>query len=159
VTMPADPVIVNHSDMPVLGSPHVATIGLLADATETGGALSVVRVTLAEGVAGAQPHRHRLGTELFYLLSGRAQVLVGDRLVQAAEGDLLVVPPDVPHAFAALPGHSADLLIVIAPGTDRFEYFRMLERVALGTLPGDSLLREQERFDTWFLSSPAWEQR
>jgi quercetin dioxygenase-like cupin family protein len=159
VTLPADPVIVNHSDMPVLGSPQVATIGLLADATETAGALSVVRVTLADGVAGAQPHRHTLGTELFYLLSGRAQVLVGDRLVLAGEGDLLIVPPAVPHAFAALPGHPADLLIVIAPGTDRFEYFRMLERIALGTLPGDSLLREQERFDTWFLSSPAWEQR
>ena len=159
MTMPADPVIVNHSDMPVLGSPHVATIGLLADATETGGALSVVRVTLADGVDGAQPHRHTLGTELFYLLSGRAQVLVGDRLMQAGEGDLLVVPPGLPHAFAALPGHPADLLIVIAPGTDRFEYFRMLERIALGTLPGDSMLREQERFDTWFLSSPAWEQR
>jgi quercetin dioxygenase-like cupin family protein len=157
--MPADPVIVNHSDIPVLGSPHVVTIGLLADATATGGALSVVRVTLADGADGAQPHQHRLGTELFYLLSGGAQVLVGDRLVQAGEGDLLVVPPGLPHAFAALPGHPADLLIVIAPGTDRFEYFRMLERIALGSLAGDSLLREQERFDTWFLSSPAWEQR
>jgi hypothetical protein len=29
----------------------------------------------------------------------------------------------------------------------------------LGTLPGDSLLHEQERFDTWFLTSSAWEQR
>lgn len=58
-----------------------------------------------------------------------------------------------------MPGHPADLLIVIAPGIDRFEYFRMLERVALGTLPRHSLLREQERFDTWFLSSPAWEER
>src|ERR1700691_309462 len=101
--MPADSVIVNHSDMPVLASPHVATIALLADATETGAALSVVRVTLADGVAGAQPHRHSLGTELFYLLSGRAQVLVGDRLVQAGGGDLLVVPPAVPHALGALP--------------------------------------------------------
>jgi quercetin dioxygenase-like cupin family protein len=159
VTMPADPVIVNHSEAPVLGHPDVATVGLLADAAATGGALSVVRVTLADGADGAQPHRHRLGTELFYLLSGRAQVLVGDQLVQAAEGDLIVVPPALPHAFAAIPGHPADLLIVIAPGTDRFEYFRMLERVALGTLPGDSLLREQERFDTWFVGSPAWEQR
>src|SRR6202012_4103360 len=96
------PVIVNHGDMPVLGSPQVATIGLLADASATGGALSVVRGTLAEGAAGAQPHRHRLGTELFYLLSGRAQVLVGDRLVQAGEGDLLLFPPSLPPAVAPL---------------------------------------------------------
>ena len=159
VTMSADPVIVNRGAMPVLGRPDIATVGLLADATATGGALSVVRVTLAEGADGAQPHRHTLGTELFYLVSGRAQILVGDRLVQAGEGDLLVVPPSLPHAFAALSGYPADLLIVITPGIERFDYFRILERVALGVLPPDSLLREQERFDTWFLSSPAWEQR
>jgi hypothetical protein len=41
----------------------------------------------------------------------------------------------MPHAFAAPPGSGADLLIVIIPGVERFEYFRHLARIAAGELP------------------------
>jgi hypothetical protein len=45
----------------------------------------------------------------------------------------------MPHAFAAARGSSADLLIVIAPGVERFEYFRRLIRVARGEDTPESL--------------------
>jgi quercetin dioxygenase-like cupin family protein len=152
-----DAVVVRGGDAETLGHPAFVTVGLLADAGDTGGALSVVRVSLAEGVDGARPHHHSHSAELFYTLSGQAQVLVGDRVLDAHEGDLLVVPNHLPHAFAAAPGETADLLVVLAPGIDRFEYFRILERVALGEVPAAELVKAQERFDTWFLDSDAWE--
>jgi hypothetical protein len=43
-------------------------------------------------------------------------LLAGDRLLSADEGDLAVVPPELPHAFAAAQVSDADLLIVITPG-------------------------------------------
>ena len=74
-----------------------------------------------------------------------------------AEGDLAVVPPGLPHAFAAAEASDADLLIVITPGIERFEYFRHLARVATGQQSSESLLEVQARYDTFFDDSPAWQ--
>ena len=67
---------------------------LLADSSATGGVLSTVRVTLAEGADGARPHHHARSSEMFYVLSGAVEILSGDRVVRAHEGDLIVVPPE-----------------------------------------------------------------
>jgi hypothetical protein len=69
----------------------------------------------------------------------------------------VVVPPGMTHAFAATPGRDAEILIVIAPGVERFEYFRHLERIAYGKVPRESLLEVQELYDTWFERSQAWD--
>ncbi|WP_433463101.1 cupin domain-containing protein [Spirillospora sp. CA-128828] len=149
-------VIVRSAEAEVIGrSP--TTIRLLADSSSTGGALSTQRVTLAGGADGARPHRHDGSAELFYMLNGTAQLLSGEQVVTAQRGDLVVVPPGLPHAFAAAPGEDADILIVITPGVERFEYFRHLERIAYGKVPPESLLDVQEVYDTYFLSSAAWD--
>jgi quercetin dioxygenase-like cupin family protein len=151
-------VIVRAADAEVVGDSPVA-VRLLADSSATGGALSTVRVTLAEGADGARPHLHRNSAEMFFLLDGAAEVLSGDDVVTAGPGDLVVVPPGRPHAFAAVPGAPADLLIVITPGVERFEYFRHLQRIRLGEVGPESLLAVQELYDNHFLASPAWEGR
>lgn len=65
--------------------------------------------------------------------------------------------PKLAHAFGAAPGENADLLIVIAPGVERFEYFRHLERIAYGKVPPQSLLDLQELYDTYFQKSAVWD--
>ncbi|MFD3991228.1 hypothetical protein [Streptomyces sp. NPDC058583] len=57
----------------------------------------------------------------------------------------------MPHAFGASPGSTADLLVVLTPGVDRFGYFRSLGRVAHGLETFDHLLSRQERYDVHFL--------
>jgi uncharacterized RmlC-like cupin family protein len=94
---------------------------------------------------------------MFYVLDGAVQILSGNQVVQAQRGDVIVVPPKLPHAFSASQGHGADLLIVIAPGVERFEYFRKLTRIAQGKEPPDSLREVQELYDTYFADSPEWE--
>ncbi|MEV6793890.1 cupin domain-containing protein [Streptomyces sp. NPDC051320] len=150
-------VVVRSAEAEVLGRAPT-TVRLLADSSATGGALSTQRVTLADGANGANPHRHANSAELFYLLDGSAQLLSGEQVVTAERGDLVVVPPGVPHAFAAAPGEAADILIVITPGVERFEYFRHLERIAYGKVPPESLLEVQEIYDTYFLQSKVWEE-
>ncbi|MEH0982017.1 cupin domain-containing protein [Micromonospora sp. CPCC 205556] len=149
-------VIVRAADAEVVGRAPT-TIRLLADSSATGGALSTQRVTLTGGADGAQPHHHANSAELFYLLDGAAQLLSGDQVVTAERGDLVIVPPGLAHAFAAAPGEDADILIVITPGIERFEYFRHLERISYGKVPPQSLLEVQELYDTYFRSSPAWD--
>ncbi|MFJ9566737.1 cupin domain-containing protein [Streptomyces fuscichromogenes] len=151
-------VIVREADAEVVGGDPVG-VRLLADSSATGGALSTVRVTLGEGADGAVPHLHRNSAELFYLLDGAADVLCGDDVVTAGRGDLVVVPPGRPHAFAAVPGGTADILIVITPGVERFEYFRHLQRLRLGEATLESLLEVQELYDNHYLRSEAWDTR
>ncbi|SHH93139.1 cupin domain-containing protein [Streptomyces sp. 3214.6] len=151
-------VIVRDAEAEVLGGAPVG-IKLLADSSASGGALSTVRVTLGEGADGARPHLHRNSAEMFFLLDGEAEVLSGEDVVTAERGDLVIVPPNRPHAFATAPGSIADLLIVIAPGVERFDYFRHLQRIRLGETTPESLLEVQELYDTHFLRSDAWEGR
>ncbi len=149
-------VVVRSSDAEVVGAPH-AKVRLLADSSSTGGALSTVRVTLEKGVDGARPHRHDRAAEMFYILDGVLQVLSGTEILRAEPGDVIVVPPRLPHAFSAARGIGADLLIVIAPGVERFEYFRKLTRIGRGEEPPESLRDVQDLYDTYFLNSPEWE--
>ncbi|MFJ3882710.1 cupin domain-containing protein [Streptomyces sp. NPDC090077] len=135
-----------------------SSLRLLADSSTTGRFLSTMRVSLGEGADGARPHHHGDSAEMFYVIDGTAQLLAGDKVVTAEAGDLVVVPPGQQHAFAAAPGESAEMLVVITPGVERFEYFRHLERIRLGELPPESLLAVQELYDTYFGTSTVWEE-
>jgi quercetin dioxygenase-like cupin family protein len=151
-----DSVIVRSAKAEVLGSP-TANIKLLADNNATGGALSTVKVTLEKGGAGANPHRHDRSAEMFYVLEGVVQVLSGTQIIMAEKGDVIVVPPKLAHAFSADRSCGAELLIVITPGVERFEYFRKLMRIAQGKEPPGSLQDVQDLYDTYFMKSPEWE--
>ncbi|MEV0174090.1 cupin domain-containing protein [Streptomyces sp. NPDC050803] len=151
-------VVVRDADAELIEAGPVAA-KLLADSSASGGALSAVRVTLGEGADGARPHLHHHSAEMFFLLDGEAQLLSGDDVVTAERGDLVIVPPGRPHAFAAAPGSTADLLVVITPGVERFEYFRHLRRIRLGEVTPESLLEVQELYDNHFLSSEVWDTR
>ncbi|PKW10226.1 Mannose-6-phosphate isomerase, cupin superfamily [Streptomyces sp. 1222.5] len=153
-----DTVLVRDAEAEVVGGAPTS-VKLLADSSASGGALSTVRVTLTEGADGARPHLHRNSAEMFFLLDGEAELLSGDDVVTARSGDLVVVPPDRPHAFAAAPGSTADILIVITPGVERFEYFRHLRRIRLGEVTPESLLEVQELYDNHFLRSESWDGR
>ena len=137
---------------------YLPSIGhiLLADSSATHGALSSHRVRLGRGADGAVPHQHRGAAELFFVLDGALDVLAGQEVISVGPGDLLVVPPGLAHAFAARPDSTADALIVITPGVERFDYFRQVVQVREGRLPRQALLEQQDRFDTYFLDSEVW---
>jgi quercetin dioxygenase-like cupin family protein len=139
-------VLVHQADAEVVGGPPV-TGRLYADSSATGGALSSQRITLQQGAAGATPHHHTGSSELFYVISGAAEMLTGERVHTVAEGDLVVVPPGTVPAFAAARDNDADLLIILTPGVERFEYFRQLQRIAAGQAPLESILQTQGLYD------------
>lgn len=153
-TISHEPVIVRAGEAERLDSiGHV----LLADSSATGGALSSHRVALGRGADGAVPHRHDNSSELFYILDGAFDVLVGETVNIARSGDLLVIPPGLAHAFAAHRDSTAEALIVAAPGIERFDYFRHVVRRREGSEPPEVLAGLQDRFDTHFLDSAAWQ--
>lgn len=142
-------------DTETLGTEAV-TMRLLLDAADTGGTLSTLEVTMRPGADGAAPHYHTRSDELFYVAEGELQVLAGDRIVTVGAGGSIVVPKLMPHAFGATPDSSARLMIALMPGVQRFEYFRLLDRIAKGESTLSDLAATQDEFDNHFVDAPHW---
>ena len=111
------------------------------------------------GSAGAPPHFHSAAAELFFVLDGSLDVLLGKEIVTVTAHDLLVVPPGLPHAFAPTEGCSADVLFVYTPSKPRFDYYRLLERLYTGAADPREITDSQDRFDNHYVDSPVWENR
>ncbi|PJJ63797.1 cupin [Compostimonas suwonensis] len=121
-------VLVRAATVEVVGSAPSST-ALLADFEQTGGHLSANRTALGPGQDGPPPHYHSTSAELFFMISGALRVLAGDRV---------------------------EVLIVFTPGIERFEYFRMVERIQNGQASPRDILITSERFDNHFTTSPLW---
>ncbi|ORV12723.1 cupin domain-containing protein [Mycobacterium celatum] len=147
--------LVRHEDAERLETMGVT---LYADHDMTGGKLSGNRTYLPAGTNGPPPHFHKTSAELFYMLSGTLRVLAGEDVLLINEGDFLLVPPYLLHAWAAPPDAAADVLIIFTPGIERFEYFRLGDRILRGEADPAEILDTQERFDNHFVDSAVWRQ-
>ncbi|MCX5121742.1 cupin domain-containing protein [Micromonospora sp. NBC_00362] len=156
---PQPAVVVTAADAEVLADGPTSLITLLADADVTNGSLTVNRSLLREGSPGAPPHFHTRATETLFIIEGALQVLAGEDISTLHRGDLLVVPPHLPHAFAPAPGEAADILVAFTPGIMRFDYYRLLERVYKGEAQPQEIGVTSEQFDNRYFDSPVWRAR
>jgi len=85
-----------------------------AGAAETGGAHTLVEITVGPGYQ-TPLHVHHREDEAFWMLDGHATFVVGDRTIDAPTGSYLFGPRDVPHRWSAGP-EGARMLYLFAPG-------------------------------------------
>jgi quercetin dioxygenase-like cupin family protein len=84
---------------------------------ETGGNLTVVELTI--GPERMVPlHVHHREEETFHLLEGSLTFHIGDSVVQAEPGDIVVGPSDVPHRFVAGPDGARVLFLLTPAGLE-----------------------------------------
>ncbi|MBF6352466.1 MULTISPECIES: cupin domain-containing protein [Nocardia] len=152
----AAPVLVRSGDAATLQDGALSLITLLADAGDTGGALTANKATFSKGSPGAPSHFHTAATEMFLVLDGSMRFLLGDEIVRLERGDFLTVPPTVPHAFAPAPDSEAELLVVFTPGLHRFDYYRLLERVYRGEATVQEIRDSSQQYDNHYVDSPVW---
>jgi mannose-6-phosphate isomerase-like protein (cupin superfamily) len=93
----------------------------LIDAATTGGGFSLVEHPLAPRTLGAPLHVHENEDEYSFVLEGEVGVQVGDEVVYARPGDLVIKPRGVWHAFWNRTDEPARLLEIISPaGFERY---------------------------------------
>ncbi|WP_406076804.1 cupin domain-containing protein [Micromonospora sp. NBC_00858] len=148
--------LVRAAQAEVLDSDPASVITLLLDPEHTGGALTSNRTLLKHGTDGAPPHLHTHSGELFFVLDGALEMLVGDELHTLHKGDVLFVPPNTPHAFAPADDQDVDFLVVITPGKPRFDYYRLLDKVHQGEATWQEVGETQDRYDNHYVDSPVW---
>lgn len=124
---------------------------LLADASDCCGALGANRLRLQAGSAGARPHLHKRSSEAFYVLEGALEMVIDGEPVRLEKGGYAVIPAGVVHSFAAGADAVADVFVTLAPGTDRFDYFRRLPSILRGEVGAEELAQMHERYDVHFV--------
>ncbi len=86
----------------------------LVTGDETGGAYFVMEALVPPG-GGPPPHIHTGEDETFYVLDGRLEFLLGEKLVTAGRGDFVNVPRGTVHRFRNTGADTARLLLTFAP--------------------------------------------
>ena len=90
---------------------------------QTDGRFGLVEHPLPARSLGSPVHTHEHEDEYSFVLEGRFGVLLGDEVIQAGPGDLVMKPRGVPHAFWNAGDEPGRLLELISPAG--FEgYFR-----------------------------------
>ncbi|MEV7289855.1 cupin domain-containing protein [Streptomyces sp. NPDC093252] len=155
---PQLPVLVRADQAATIQDGATSLITLLAEADDPGAALTANRATLRKGSPGAPAHFHTKATEMFFVLGGAMRFLVGEEVLTLRTGDFLTVPATVPHAFAPAAGEEGDMLVVFTPGLQRFDYYRLLERVYRGEATIQDIRDSSEQYDNHYFDSPVWKQ-
>jgi mannose-6-phosphate isomerase-like protein (cupin superfamily) len=151
----AGPLLVRANDAEILGVAPT-TIQLLAEGSVDGG-ISAARSKLGKGTDGPPPHYHARSSEIFFIIEGGLHVLAGQEVLTLGAGDYLLVPPGTVHAFCT-PAESGVDILFLMPGVERFEYFRLGDRIRKGQASPQELLKTQDRFDNHFQESAVWRQ-
>jgi mannose-6-phosphate isomerase-like protein (cupin superfamily) len=92
---------------------HRVEFALLSDQTD--GHFSVFALTTPPG-HGAPPHAHRAEDEVFYVLDGTFQFLLGDRRETHGAGTTVLVPRGTTHSFTNVGQRPARILSIHTPG-------------------------------------------
>lgn len=100
-------------------------VRFMLDGAATGGRFSLVEHPLPPRALGAPLHTHRNEDEYSFVIEGRIGVQLGDEVLEAGPGDLVIKPRGVAHTFWNAGDEPVRLLEVISPAG--FEnYFREL---------------------------------
>jgi mannose-6-phosphate isomerase-like protein (cupin superfamily) len=97
------------ADFPKLGNRFVLR------GAETGGRFALVEHTIAPRSLAAPVHTHELEDEYSFVLAGRMAAQIGDEIVEAEAGDLVLKPRGIPHAFWNPGDEETRVLEIISP--------------------------------------------
>ena len=88
----------------------------LIEPDDTGGRFALIEHRIPPRTLAAPMHTHEHEDEYSYVLSGRMGAQIGDEIVDAGPGELVVKPRGIPHAFWNSGDEETVLLELISPG-------------------------------------------
>lgn len=103
-----------------------------ASGAENDGRIAFLEYQPAVGGAGPLPHTHDHHEELFYVVSGRLHMLLGEQSVLCGPGDFAYVPRNIAHTFWNEGPEPCTFVAAFSPAG--FE--RILERHHINALAG-----------------------
>jgi quercetin dioxygenase-like cupin family protein len=81
----------------------------------TNGSLGLMEASVPPG-GGPIPHTHAAEDEIFYLMTGELEFLMGEKVFTASAGDVVFIPRTVAHRFRNNGVRPATMLFLYTPG-------------------------------------------
>jgi len=118
---------------------------------ESGGHFGLFEWTMAPGAFGPRPHIHKEMEEMFYVIEGEVDLIIGDRTIRAGKGTFVRVPRRTAHGFSNPSQAQATMLIIFCPADHREKYFEGLAELTKGGRrpDPDALVKLMKRFDSY----------
>lgn len=110
----------------------------------TGGAFALVEHDLPPRQLGSPVHTHEREDEYSFVSSGRLTAQVGDSILEAGPGELLVKPRGIPHAFWNAGSEPVRFLELISPGGFEEYFFEMA--APFNARDGETMLEIRTRY-------------
>lgn len=119
---------------------HLGGLGVVFKlfGADTGGTFALVEHPIEPGALGAPPHRHHNEDEASYILEGQITIQIGDSVIPAAPGTLVLKPKGVYHTFWNAGTTPARILEIISPAGFEKYFEEVAELVAEGVPADDS---------------------
>ncbi len=126
-----------------------------ASGEETGGAIGFLEATSPAGFS-APRHIHHSCDELFYVLAGEFQFLLGERVVSASPGTFVYIPRGTVHAPKVVGTEVGKVLVAFIPGGQEraFEEFAQLASAQGGGSDRDAAQAIARKYDSEFVGPP-----
>jgi mannose-6-phosphate isomerase-like protein (cupin superfamily) len=119
----------------------------MLDGSATGGTFGLVEHDLPSRQLGAPVHTHEREDEYSYVLSGRLTAQIGDEVIEAGPGELVVKPRGIPHAFWNAGDEPVRLLELISPAGFEEYFFELAGPFNAGDSKAMDEIRERYRLD------------
>jgi len=109
--------VLAHGEGRVIAVPSAGgRLTMKAEGHQTGGAITLYESRHEPRATGPARHYHERYTELFYVLEGTYEFVLGEEVHLAPAGSTVVIPPGTVHAFRNAADAPGRLLIMVLPG-------------------------------------------
>lgn len=119
----------------------------------TGHATSVLMAWHKPG-EGPPDHLHSTRDEVFFVLEGIYELIVGDQTATAGPGTIAFIPRNVVHRFKNVGKGTACMLDLSLPGGQDHFFKAISERAAAGEFTNEDAMAIGKAFDTNFVAAP-----
>ena len=122
---------------------------------DTGGAIGFLEATSPAGFS-APRHIHHSCDELFYVLAGQFQFLLGEQIISASPGTFIYIPRGTVHAPKVVGTEAGKVLVAFVPGGQEraFEEFAQLAPAQGGGPDRDAAQAIARKYDSEFVGPP-----
>jgi quercetin dioxygenase-like cupin family protein len=121
-------------------------VRFMINGEESGGGFSLVEHPMSARALGAPLHRHTNEDEYSYVLEGRVGAMLGDDVLTAGPGDLIVKPRHQWHTFWNAGDEPARILEIISPSGFEQYFVELVEMGGSRNAPPQALRSLGERY-------------
>ena len=158
MTLPESPIVLKRGEGRYVSIGTGTRCTFKVTGKNTDGHFGLFEYTMEPETAGPGRHIHHETAEIFYVVEGEIEIIIGDETVTATAGATALVPTEEVHAFSNTSSQPAVLLIMFCPADSREKYFEGLAELTKdGQRPDpEALLELMRKHDTEPVAGPIY---